>query len=77
MQHVKIRIAKERRSVAKIVMRRIFGPRLNRYPANVGVGRFINDDTVTAIDRIFALALSSTESIWFIRNVLETEYATA
>ena len=53
-----------------------FGSMLNRYPTTVGVGIFISEDKLTAIDNILALALTSTISIWFARKVLETENAT-
>ena len=48
------------KKVARIAIKGNFGFKLNRYPVIVGVGRFISEDRVTAIDIILALALLST-----------------
>lgn len=60
---------------ARMTMNGPFGFRLKRYPMIVGVKRFMSEDRVIDNERVLALALSSTESIWFTRRVLDMEYA--
>ena len=60
-------------SVPSASMNGNLGSRLKRYPADVGIGNETNDEKVMATERILALAFGSTNSISFIRKVLDTE----